>query len=132
MLEYLVKKIRRLKPQKEGDFHAPERVVPYSAGRKVDRDAGPPGGESVQKPAVHPPTPVRRLLCPVCSVEMDRKILGSSEIDQCPRCAGIFLDKGELQEISGFDFSSYERASSGDEALIYTPHGLTGRLRGKN
>ncbi|MDY6865932.1 MAG: zf-TFIIB domain-containing protein [Halobacteriota archaeon] len=45
----------------------------------------------------------RRLDCPICFVEMDRKeaeVPGPNiEIDICPKCSGIWLDHGELNKL---------------------------------
>lgn len=37
--------------------------------------------------------------CPKCSNEMDKQTYDDLEVDRCPSCGGIFLDKGELEEI---------------------------------
>ena len=37
--------------------------------------------------------------CPVCSIELLTSIRDGVEIDCCPKCGGIWLDRGELFEI---------------------------------
>lgn len=40
------------------------------------------------------------MMCPNCSsalIEMDRY---GVEIDQCPRCKGVWLDRGELEKVA--------------------------------
>jgi len=40
------------------------------------------------------------LKCPKCKkVEMEKKRYQGVEIDRCPVCQGIFLDKGELEHL---------------------------------
>lgn len=70
----------------------------------------------------------RTLHCPVCSIPMKIVSIGRVEIDQCPDCGGIFLDRGELQELSGLNLSRYEHTTERDQVLIYTPEGLSGKI----
>ena len=37
--------------------------------------------------------------CPVCSVDLVMSERQSVEIDYCPKCRGIWLDRGELDKI---------------------------------
>jgi len=37
--------------------------------------------------------------CPVCAVELVMTQRDSVEIDYCPRCRGVWLDRGELDKI---------------------------------
>jgi Zn-finger nucleic acid-binding protein len=37
--------------------------------------------------------------CPVCSVELKRAERQGIEIDHCPQCRGVWLDRGELDKI---------------------------------
>ncbi|MCS7206094.1 MAG: zf-TFIIB domain-containing protein [Leptospiraceae bacterium] len=67
--------------------------------------------------------PQKRVLnCPVCKTPMRTRIFPNTqiEVDECPNCKGIFLDKGELQEIMGYDLEIYQQNQT---LLIYTPHG---------
>jgi len=47
------------------------------------------------------PTPQRAqgLLCPVCRVDLVLAHRQGIEIDYCPQCRGIWLDRGELDKI---------------------------------
>jgi hypothetical protein len=37
--------------------------------------------------------------CPVCSVELKMTDRQGVEIDYCPQCRGVWLDRGELDKI---------------------------------
>jgi uncharacterized protein len=37
--------------------------------------------------------------CPVCSVDLNMMDRQGVEIDYCPKCRGIWLDRGELDKI---------------------------------
>ena len=37
--------------------------------------------------------------CPICSVEMKLTQRDDVEIDYCPQCRGVWLDRGELEKI---------------------------------
>ncbi|MGQ9674998.1 MAG: TFIIB-type zinc ribbon-containing protein [Chloroflexota bacterium] len=39
------------------------------------------------------------MLCPICSVELAMTNRQDVEIDYCPKCRGIWLDRGELDKI---------------------------------
>jgi uncharacterized protein len=39
------------------------------------------------------------MLCPICNVDLLMTERKGIEIDYCPKCRGIWLDKGELDEI---------------------------------
>lgn len=45
--------------------------------------------------------------CPRCQVDMKKMSNGKYVIDKCPKCGGLFLDKGEIQNISKQGFISY-------------------------
>ncbi|MBN1152117.1 MAG: zf-TFIIB domain-containing protein [Dehalococcoidia bacterium] len=43
-----------------------------------------------------------RLRCPICRKKMDKRLLGVTEpvlADVCPSCDGLWLDKGELEQV---------------------------------
>jgi Zn-finger nucleic acid-binding protein len=65
----------------------------------------------------------RILNCPICNIPMERKIfpLSKVEIDECPKCKGIFLDKGELQEIMGIDIKISQKNKA---FIVYSPKGI--------
>lgn len=37
--------------------------------------------------------------CPVCNVELKIYVRQSIEVDYCPQCRGVWLDRGELDKI---------------------------------
>lgn len=37
--------------------------------------------------------------CPVCSIPMDEVPKSGVQIDVCPRCKGVWLDRGELNRL---------------------------------
>lgn len=39
------------------------------------------------------------LSCPVCRIELKQSNRHGVEIDTCPRCRGVWLDRGELDKI---------------------------------
>jgi len=39
------------------------------------------------------------MLCPVCAVELTMSDRQGIEIDYCPNCRGVWLDRGELDKI---------------------------------
>jgi Zn-finger nucleic acid-binding protein len=39
------------------------------------------------------------MLCPVCKVELQMSDRQGVEIDYCPKCRGVWLDRGELDKI---------------------------------
>lgn len=39
------------------------------------------------------------MLCPVCEVELKMADRQGVEIDYCPQCRGVWLDRGELDKI---------------------------------
>lgn len=42
--------------------------------------------------------------CPLCpDSSLEPKFVGATEVDICPRCRGIWLDRGELDRLLGDD-----------------------------
>ncbi len=39
------------------------------------------------------------ITCPKCSTVLDRQLVAQVEVDLCPSCGGIWLDRGELQRL---------------------------------
>jgi len=50
--------------------------------------------------------------CPVCAVELRLAERQGVEIDYCPECRGVWLDRGELDKI--IEKSSFERDFSNE------------------
>lgn len=49
--------------------------------------------------------------CPVCSVALTMTDRQGVEIDYCPKCRGVWLDRGELDKIIERSAGSSERSS---------------------
>lgn len=62
-----------------------------------------------------------RITCPKCNEILDRLAVASVEIDLCPSCSGIWLDKGELAQLrerAGFrDLRELKRLSEGSRVV---------------
>lgn len=54
------------------------------------------------------------MLCPVCQVELNMMDRQSVEIDYCPKCRGVWLDRGELDKL-------IERAAQSDTRAVSQP-----------
>ena len=44
--------------------------------------------------------------CGKCGADMDTRVFRGVEIEQCPACAAVLLDPGELQQLAGEDGSA--------------------------
>jgi uncharacterized protein len=49
----------------------------------------------------------RKLQCPNCSVEMQIVQKNEIDIDYCPECKGVWLDRGEIDKIASIQ-NKYE------------------------
>jgi uncharacterized protein len=82
------------------------------------------------------------MLCPICKVELRPMERAGIEIDYCPQCRGVWLDRGELDKViersasqqgygSGAGYGpgdrSYSRRDDDDDD---SEHGRRGRRRG--
>lgn len=59
-------------------------------------------------------TDEQRLKCPLCRKRMDKRLLGHAQpviADLCPHCDGLWLDRGELEQVLG---QSTDTPSGGD------------------
>ena len=72
------------------------------------------------------------LLCPTCRVDLVMSERQGIEIDYCPQCRGVWLDRGELDKIiersAGGDIAPQQ---GGDRAGMFDDHSL-GRHGGKH
>jgi uncharacterized protein len=59
------------------------------------------------------------MLCPTCNVELKMSERQQIEIDYCPQCRGVWLDRGELDKIIERS-AQYEQAPRDDERKPYT------------
>jgi uncharacterized protein len=69
--------------------------------------------------------------CPVCDVRLVMTDRQGVEIDHCPRCRGVWLDRGELDKLierAGADRSGRDHHDEDDEERSLSGHGL-GRRR---
>lgn len=62
-----------------------------------------------------------RLRCPNCTTEMMRINKNGVEIDDCPRCRGVWLDRAELEKITSmqnrYDDEHYQKYHYGKDYL---------------
>ena len=132
MWDYLVNKVRPKTGDREySDVHPVHPADASGATGRVGKQESKSGDDPQADPAHgKKASGSRRLHCPVCSTVMILEYIGTVEVDRCPDCRGIFLDKGELQEIKGRDFSRYQKPETNHGGLIYTPHGLSNRVTG--
>lgn len=73
---------------------------------------------------LHPSDKNIGLLCPLCSVNLLMSERQGIEIDYCPKCRGVWLDRGELDKIierSLSDQPHLDRAQSGPDQSTVTP-----------
>jgi uncharacterized protein len=57
--------------------------------------------------------------CPVCSVEMRMTERQGIEVDYCPQCRGVWLDRGELDKI--IERSARQHDDDRDVEASYPP-----------
>lgn len=124
MWEYIIKSILKKDIRENSDIHQTQStsyVESYSE-TKVKKDKQETQQNKIENNKFS--TKSKRILnCPICKIPMEVKIFPTTniEIDVCPECKGIFLDKGELKEIMGFELELFRRDNK--EFLIYTPFG---------
>lgn len=53
---------------------------------------------------------VAGMLCPVCKVSLALSDRNGIEIDYCPQCRGVWLDRGELDKIIERDAAQFQQA----------------------
>ncbi|HXU93010.1 MAG TPA: zf-TFIIB domain-containing protein [Gallionella sp.] len=63
--------------------------------------------------------------CPVCNVDLLMTDKQGVEIDYCPTCRGIWLDRGELEKLIE-RMSAVERSYEGRERVSHQSHGHPG------
>ena len=67
------------------------------------------------------------LKCPNCSDEMILSDKNGVEIDYCPRCKGVWLDRGELEKLTNmqnrYEEDRYRRYSRGEREYDDDEHG---------
>ena len=53
------------------------------------------------------------MTCPKCGAEMQSYERNGVQIEQCERCRGIFLDRGELEQLIGAESRAANSAEPG-------------------
>lgn len=124
MWDYIIKSILKKDIKENSDIHQtqPTSYVESYSETKVRKDKNVNQQNKIESNKFHL-KPKRILNCPICKIPMEVKIFPTTniEIDICPKCKGIFLDKGELKEIIGFELELFNQNPK--EFLIYTPYG---------
>jgi len=69
------------------------------------------------------------MFCPNCGTVLQMTERQGIEIDYCPSCRGIWLDRGELDKI--IERARGEEPYSDHRSTLYTPHTADKRKRGK-
>ena len=70
---------------------------------------------SGQSPVIHKECVEKKRCCPMCLKKMDKVFSGTSAkifLDQCPKCQGLWFDKGELQAVLSVSGSAVGAAGS--------------------
>lgn len=60
--------------------------------------------------------------CPKCNVTLLMSEKQGIEIDYCPECRGVWLDRGELEKIIEKSYSEYENRSGHYKREDYKRH----------
>jgi Zn-finger nucleic acid-binding protein len=56
------------------------------------------------------------MTCPRCSETLEATVRDGVEIDHCPRCRGVWLDRGELDKLIGrFDGTARDERRRDDD-----------------
>lgn len=63
------------------------------------------------------------MLCPICKVDLQISERQGIEIDYCPKCRGVWLDRGELDKIIERSNSSMESYGQQHAESAYVPDG---------
>lgn len=70
-------------------------------------------------------TPARGMACPVCSIDLVMSERQGIEIDYCPKCRGVWLDRGELDKIIERslveDTRPVQGTAASSPAVLYEP-----------
>lgn len=57
------------------------------------------------------------MTCPRCAETLEPTIRDGIEIDRCPRCHGLWLDRGELEKMIGRIEGEYRRNRGDDRGF---------------
>jgi Zn-finger nucleic acid-binding protein len=72
--------------------------------------------------------PAAAMNCPVCSVPLVMSERQNVEIDYCPQCRGVWLDRGELDKIIERAGSEQQKTAPPQQAPVQTGYS---QLHGK-
>ena len=61
--------------------------------------------------------------CPVCSIDLNMMDRQGVEIDYCPKCRGVWLDRGELDKIIERSDAERPHGRQGDDDHAFGEHG---------
>ncbi len=61
------------------------------------------------------------MLCPSCQAPLVAKMRYDVEIDFCPRCRGVWLDRGELDKIIAHSMRHHEEEAAQAEEVASRP-----------
>ncbi len=64
--------------------------------------------------------------CPVCTVDLVMAERRGIEIDYCPKCRGVWLDRGELDKIIERSTTELQAARTGDTGEVPPDTGYRG------
>ena len=67
------------------------------------------------------PHPHKAMACPVCDVPLTMSERQGIEIDYCPQCRGIWLDRGELDKIIERSAKDFAAQSAPQPAVAPAP-----------
>jgi uncharacterized protein len=59
--------------------------------------------------------------CPTCDVDLVMSERQGVEIDYCPKCRGVWLDRGELDKIIERSAAEYSAPSAGPQGYAPAP-----------
>ncbi len=59
--------------------------------------------------------------CPICAVDLLMSEKKGVEIDYCPKCRGVWLDRGELEKIIELSVQPYPQQAPGN--VVYAAPG---------
>src|SRR3546814_658687 len=80
--------------------HDPDRNQPLFRGRASPSLAVKQNNQLKRRMMMNVPTSsTPSMLCPVCRVALSMSERQGVEIDFCPQCRGVWLDRGELDKI---------------------------------
>lgn len=62
------------------------------------------------------------LMCPNCDGSMQAVQRAGVEFDMCPRCRGVWLDRGELEKLMAFEREEVQSTQAGQRPYTRPDH----------